>query len=77
MFIDVDKDGTLVDMIGGTYTLTGNQYETILTVRLRRPLRQDQGKAQSFDAKIEGNARHHTGTLTGGLTIDEVWERVD
>jgi hypothetical protein len=34
------------------------------------------GKAQSFTCKIEGNKWFHNGKLSNGLTIEEVWERV-
>ena len=35
------------------------------------------GRPQSFQARLDGNRWYYKGTLTGGLTVDEVWERVD
>ena len=34
-------------------------------------------KAQTFKWKVEGNKWHHNGKLSNGLTIEEVWERVE
>ena len=35
------------------------------------------GKPQSFTWKVEGNKWLHSGTLSSGATIEEVWERVE
>jgi hypothetical protein len=35
------------------------------------------GKPQSFRCKVDGSRWHHEGELSNGLTIDEVWERVE
>ena len=35
------------------------------------------GKPQSFECKVEGNKWYHTGKLSTGLTVEEVWERVE
>jgi hypothetical protein len=35
------------------------------------------GKPQSFDCKVEGSKWYHNGTVSSGLTIEEVWERVE
>lgn len=34
-------------------------------------------KAQTFTCKVEGNKWYDNGKLSNGLTIDEVWERVE
>ncbi|HKQ76982.1 MAG TPA: hypothetical protein VJ810_25025 [Blastocatellia bacterium] len=35
------------------------------------------GKPQMFECKVEGNKWRHNGALSNGLTIEEVWERVE
>ncbi len=33
------------------------------------------GNPQSFTVKLEGDKWHHSGTLSTGLKLEEVWER--
>lgn len=76
MFVDVDKDGQIVDAAGGPYTLSADTYaETPAygTGDFHGLL----GKTQSFAWKVEGNRWFHSGTLTSGFTIEEIWERVE
>jgi hypothetical protein len=35
------------------------------------------GKAQTFKWQVDGNKWHHSGKLSNGLTIEEVWEKVE
>jgi hypothetical protein len=34
------------------------------------------GKEQSFTLRLEGDRWTHSGTLTNGARIEEIWERV-
>jgi hypothetical protein len=80
MFVDIDKDGKVFDALGGPYTLKGEKYEetpeygggTIIEV-----FKILKGKPQLFECKVEGDKWYHNGTLSNGLTIEEVWERVE
>ena len=45
--------------------------------RLSQDFEVIRGKPQSFRCKVEGSRWHHEGKLSNGLTIDEVWERVE
>jgi hypothetical protein len=77
MFVDFDKDGKFIDAFGGPYTLKGEKYEETLEYGVGDVFKILKGKPQSFECKVEGNKWYHNGTLSNGLTIEEVWERVE
>lgn len=77
MFIDFDKDGKVFFALGGTYTLKGEKYEEMIEYGVSEVFKTLKGKPQSFECKVEGNKWYHKGTLSSGMTIDEVWERVE
>ncbi len=77
MFVDFDKDGKFIDAFGGPYTLKGEKYEETLEYGVGDVFKVLKGKPQSFECKVEGAKWYHNGTLTNGLTIEEVWERVE
>src|SRR5215510_11433108 len=76
-FVDFDKDGKFIDAFGGPYTLKGERYEEKLEYGVGDVFKMLKGKPQSFECKVEGNKWYHNGTLSNGLTIEEVWERVE
>src|SRR5262245_57751047 len=72
------KDGKGMMALGGSYTLKGQTYEEVPEYGVGEELVNAlKGKRQSFQWKIEGNKWHHTGKLSSGQSIDEVWERVE
>jgi hypothetical protein len=77
MFVDFDKDGKFIDAFGGPYTLKGEKYEETLEYGVGEVFKMLKGKPQPFECKVEGNKWYHNGTLSNGLTIEEVWERVE
>lgn len=77
MWASYDKDGKVTRAAGGGYTLKGDIYEETPEYGLSSDFEGIKGKAQTFTWKVEGNKWYHTGKLSSGLTIDEVWERVD
>ena len=77
MWASYDKDGNVTRAAGGRYTLKGDVYEETPEYGLSSDFEGIKGKAQTFTLKIEGNKWYHTGKLSSGLTIDEVWERVE
>src|SRR5215475_2172731 len=77
MYVDFDKDGKVIDAFGGPYTLKGEKYEETLEYGVGDVFKILKGKPQSFACKVEGDKWYHNGTLSNGLTIEEVWERVD
>jgi hypothetical protein len=72
------EDGKVVAALGGTCTAKGDEYIEIpeygVGEGLLDPLK---GKEQVFKWKLEGNKWSHSGKLSNGTTIEEVWERVE
>ena len=77
MLAAIDKDGIVRAAIGGPYTLKGEKYEETPEYGLSEVFTNIKGKPQSFECRVEGNKWYHNGTITNGLTIEEVWERVE
>src|SRR5215475_2985159 len=77
MFVDFDRDGKFNDAFGGLYTPKGGKYPETLEYSVGDVFKILKGKPQSFECKVEGNKWYHNGTLSNGLTIEEVWERVE
>jgi hypothetical protein len=78
MWVRYDKDGTVKHAMGGGYTLKGEDYaETTDYGTASGDFTAMRGKAHTFRVKVDGNKLHQTGKLDGGLTIEEVWERVE
>jgi hypothetical protein len=74
---DYDKDGKVDAALGGPYTLKGDKYEETPEYGIGDVLELLKGKPQSFECKVEANKLHQNGKLSSGLTIEEVWERVE
>jgi hypothetical protein len=77
MWATYDKDGKVTRAAGGGYALMGEAYEETPEYGIGNDFDLIKGMAQSFKWKIDGNKWHHTGKLSNGLTIEEVWERVE
>ena len=77
MWASYDKDGVVTRTAGGCYTIKGETYEEIPEYGMSADFDIIKGKAQTFTWKVEGNKWIHKGALSNGLTIDEVWERVE
>jgi len=77
MWATYDKDGKVTRAAGGDYTLKGEVYEETPEYGISSDFDEIKGKAQTFKWKVEGNKWYHKGELSNGLTIDEVWERVE
>jgi hypothetical protein len=71
------EDGKVVACLGGTYTSKGDEYVESPEYGVGEVLGQLKGKPQVFRWKVEGNKWHHTGKLSSGMSIEEVWERVE
>jgi len=77
MWATYGTDGKVVASLGGSYTLKGDEYVEMPEYGVGSVLDQLKGKQQAFTWKVEGNKWYHTGKLSSGLTIEEVWERVE
>jgi len=74
--VTFDKDGRVTRVIGGTYTLKGNAYEELPSYGIGGDFDALKGKPQTFTLRVEQNRWHQAGTISSGLAIEEVWERV-
>jgi hypothetical protein len=77
MWATYDKDGKVTRAAGGGYTLKGDTYEETPEYGIGSDFEVIKGKAQTFTWKVDGNKWHHNGKLSNGVTIEEVWERVE
>ena len=74
-WVSYDKEGKVWRTAGGGYTLRGESYEETPAYGLSGDFGVIKGQAQKFVWKVEGDKWYHTGKLSNGLTIEEVWER--
>lgn len=72
-----DKDGTVSRCAGGPYKVTDETYEETPEYGMGADFEAIKGQSHPFTWKVEGKKWHHDGKLANGLTIDEVWERVE
>ena len=77
MWATYDADGQITRAAGGSYTLKADDYVETPEYGTGNDFLVIKGKAQKFTWKVEGNKWYHNGKLSNGLTIEEVWERVD
>jgi hypothetical protein len=77
MWATYDKDGKVSRAAGGGYTLKGEVYEETPEYGIGADFDLIKGKAQTFKWKVDGNKWYHDGKLSNGLTIEEVWERIE
>ena len=77
MWASYGKDGQVTRTAGGSYSVRGETYEEIPEYGISSDFDLIKGNAQTFKWKVEGNKWHHNGQLSNGLTIEEVWERVE
>jgi hypothetical protein len=77
MWATYGKDGTVTRSIGGAYTIKGETYEEMAEYGISSDFDLLKGNAQTFTWKVVGNKWHHNGKLSSGLTIEEVWERLE
>ena len=77
MWASYDKDGKVTRAAGGGYTLEGEVYEETPEYGIGSDFDLIKGKPQTFKWKVERNKWYHNGKLSNGITIEEVWERVE
>ena len=77
MWARYDADGQVLAAAGGTYEIKGEAYAELPKYGLGADFDGIKGKSHPFTWKVEGRKWHHRGKLAEGLTIDDVWERVD
>lgn len=77
MWASYGTDGNIKRAAGGGYTLKGDSYQETPEYGISSDFEVVKGKAQTFTCRIDGNTWYHNGALSNGLTIEEVWERVE
>jgi hypothetical protein len=77
MWVTYDKEGKVTRAAGGSYVIKGEVYEETPEYGISSDFDEIKGKAHRFKWKVEGNKWYHNGKLSGGMTIEEVWERID
>jgi hypothetical protein len=77
MWVVYGEDGKVVSGLGGMYASKGDEYVETPEYGVGQVVDQLKGKPQVFRWNIEGNKWHHTGKLSSGMSIEEVWERVE
>lgn len=68
--------GQIEQVAGGDYRLEGGNYTEQVVYGHGEDVKPLVGQSQNFTARIEGNRWHHTGVLSNGFKIEEIWERV-
>jgi hypothetical protein len=77
MWASYGSDGKVTRAAGGSYTLKGEEYTETPEYGISGDFDIIKGKAQTFTWRVEGDKWYHTGKLSNGLTIEEVWQRVE
>jgi hypothetical protein len=77
IWVTYDKEGKVFRMAGGPCTLKGDQYEETPEYGLSSDFNFIKGKTHRFTARVEGNRWYSDGALSGRLTINEMWQRVE
>jgi hypothetical protein len=77
MWATYDKNGKVSRAAGGSHTLNADKYEETPEYGIGEDFEVIKGKTHSFTWKIDGTKWYHNGELSNGLTIEEVWERVE
>jgi hypothetical protein len=77
MWASYDKEGKVTRAAGGDYTLKGEAYAETPAYGISSDFDEIKGQTHTFTCKLEGNKWYHSGKLSSGLTIEEVWERIE
>jgi hypothetical protein len=77
MWVTYGADGKVIGAAGGRYTLQGEDYDEHIEYGIGSNYEVVKGQTHSFHWKIDKNQWLHSGKLANGLTIEEVWERVE
>jgi hypothetical protein len=77
MWVRYDKDGKVSGAAGGGYKIDGDKYAETPEYGIGDDFGEIKGKTHAFTWKVEGAKWYSNGALAGGLTIEEVWERVE
>src|SRR5262245_18673522 len=77
MWLTYGADGIVTRAGGGSYTLQGDDFTDTPEYGVGQSFQAVKGRTHKFKCRVEGNKWYHTGMLDSGLTIEEVWERIE
>ena len=77
MWVSYGPDGVVIRTGGGSYTLNGDSYQETPEYGFGNDFNVVKSKPQTFTCRVDGNKWYHSGALSNGLPIAEVWERVE
>jgi hypothetical protein len=77
MWASYGEDGKVTRTAGGPYTLKGNTLESTPEYGMSSDFDVIRGKRQTYTVKVDGRRLFQSGTLSNGLALEEVWERVE
>lgn len=77
IWVRYDKDGKVSGAAGGGYKINGDKYAETPEYDISADFDEIKGKTHAFTWKVEGAKWYSNGALSSGLTIEEVWERVE
>ena len=77
MWATYDKDGKVIQAVGGPYALKGEDYTETPEYGVGAVFEKIKGKTLPFKCNVEGNKWYHTGQSPTRTTVEEVWERVE
>jgi hypothetical protein len=69
------KTKKISNSMGGTYKYEGSSYVETPEFAFEG-MEEYVGKAQKFIAKVEGDKWTHSGVLSDGMKLEEIWKRV-
>lgn len=75
VWVWVDPKRKITNSMGGTYKHEGDSYIETPEYAFEG-MEAYVGKAQKFTAKVESDKWTHSGTLSEGQTLTEIWKRV-
>jgi hypothetical protein len=77
LWVRYDDKGQITAAAGGPHEIKGDTYTESPAYGTGADFEAIKGRAHPFQWKVEGTKWHHQGKLIDGLTIEEIWERVE
>jgi len=76
MWATYDEAGKVIRTGGGSYTFDGKVLEDTPAYGMGPDFDVVNGRRQTFECKVEGRRMYQSGTLSNGMSLEEVWELV-
>jgi hypothetical protein len=71
-----EKKRLILSSMGGSYTLQNGDYTETVEFFFPEDMKAYLDKKQTFKLKIDGDKWTQSGTLSDGMKIEEIWQRV-